>query len=153
MTGSNQYCQERKYFDSGDFALSAANRETDNGAIQTGGAYPHRESISHPYAPIPSSSNVEEDANEDKYRNSASPERSPLLQQTDMKDEPTKQEGQDDHISYKRQERIFTLESETNCILFSWTVRAVKQSKRLWTIAFRFLRLRNTIQSYDIYLL
>jgi hypothetical protein len=74
-----QKTKERTYFDSGDFALSAADRETDNGAIQTGRAHPHRESISHPYASIPASSNVDESANEDTYRKSASIEKSPLL--------------------------------------------------------------------------
>ncbi|KAJ5126276.1 hypothetical protein N7448_005587 [Penicillium atrosanguineum] len=76
--------KERTYFDSGDFALSAADHETDGGAISTGRAHPQRDSISHPYAPIPAASNVNKDANEDPYRKSASPERSPLLQQTDV---------------------------------------------------------------------
>lgn len=93
--------QERTYFDSGDFALSAAHRETDNGAIQTGKTHPHRESISHPYASIPASSNVDEDANHDMYRKSASIEKSPLLHQTDSKNEPTKKEGQGNHVSHE----------------------------------------------------
>ncbi|KAJ5508901.1 Endosulphine [Penicillium freii] len=76
------HAQERTYFDSGDFALSAANRETGNDAIQTGRTHPHRESISHPYASIPASSNVDEDANHDTYRKSAGIEKSPLLYQT-----------------------------------------------------------------------
>ncbi|KAJ6127524.1 hypothetical protein N7523_003136 [Penicillium sp. IBT 18751x] len=80
----SQQSKERTYFDSGDFALSAADRETDNGAVNTGRAHPQRDSISHPYAPIPAASNVNKDANEDPYRKSASPERSPLLQQTDV---------------------------------------------------------------------
>ncbi|KAJ5161071.1 Endosulphine, partial [Penicillium capsulatum] len=94
--------KERTYFDSGDFALSAANHETDNGAIQTGRAHPHRESISHPYASIPASSNVDESANEDRFRISASIAESPLLHQTDVKDEPTNNKEQDDHISHER---------------------------------------------------
>ncbi|KAL4779973.1 hypothetical protein BJX76DRAFT_339367 [Aspergillus varians] len=49
--------QKRVYFDSGDFALSAAHRGGDNGAIQTGTAHPVRESISHPYVPIPNDKN------------------------------------------------------------------------------------------------
>ncbi|KAJ5473986.1 Endosulphine [Penicillium sp. IBT 31633x] len=96
-----QKSKERTYFDSGDFALSAAHRETDNGAIQTGRAHPHRESISHPYASIPASSNIDEDANQDTYRKSESLEKSPLLHQTDIKDEPTNKEGQDDHVSHE----------------------------------------------------
>lgn len=39
---------------------------------------------------IPASSNVNEDANQDTYRKSASLEQSPLLHQTDIKNEPTK---------------------------------------------------------------
>ncbi|KAL4790070.1 hypothetical protein BDV19DRAFT_394468 [Aspergillus venezuelensis] len=45
--------QQRTYFDSGDFALSAAHRVTDSGAIQTGTEHPVRERISHPYVPVP----------------------------------------------------------------------------------------------------
>ncbi|KAJ5937060.1 Endosulphine [Penicillium verhagenii] len=96
-----QKSKERTYFDSGDFALSTANRETDNGAIQTGRAHPYRESISHPYASIPASSNVDENANEDMYRKSPSIKKSPLLHQTDIKDEPTNKEGQDDHLCHE----------------------------------------------------
>ncbi|CAI7638473.1 unnamed protein product [Penicillium pancosmium] len=63
----------RTYFDSGEHALSAADRVTDNGA-RTGKAHPHRDSISHPYAPILAASNVKKDAIEDAYRKSTSPE-------------------------------------------------------------------------------
>lgn len=94
--------KERTYFDSGDFALSAADRVTDHGAIQTGRAHPRRDSISHPYAPIPAASNVDKDANEDSYRKSASPEKSPLLQNTNIEDEnPTSEEGQDNPNSHE----------------------------------------------------
>ncbi|KAE8400609.1 hypothetical protein BDV37DRAFT_286483 [Aspergillus pseudonomiae] len=55
--------RERKYFDSGDLALSTADRETDEGAIQTGTAHPRRDSISRPYAPVPNTSNANKDAN------------------------------------------------------------------------------------------
>ncbi|KAL4766986.1 hypothetical protein BDW60DRAFT_220910 [Aspergillus nidulans var. acristatus] len=82
--------KERTYFDSGDFALSAADRVTDNGAIHTGREHPHRESISHPYAPISAASN------------SASPEINLLLQQINVNyGEPTKEEGQDKPISHE----------------------------------------------------
>lgn len=37
---------------------------TENGAVQTGTVHPARESISHPYAPIPNASNVTSNANE-----------------------------------------------------------------------------------------
>ncbi|KNG90954.1 hypothetical protein ANOM_000691 [Aspergillus nomiae NRRL 13137] len=55
--------RERKYFDSGDLALSTADRVTDEGAIQTGTAHPIRDSISRPYAPVPNTSNANKDAN------------------------------------------------------------------------------------------
>ena len=67
------HSKKRTYFDSGDFALAAADRVTDNGAIQTGSAHPKGDSISHPYAPIPAAGNVDKDANEDLYRKSESP--------------------------------------------------------------------------------
>ncbi|KAJ5825399.1 hypothetical protein N7474_002537 [Penicillium riverlandense] len=82
-----KHFKERTYFDSGDFALSAAQQETDNGAIQTGREHPRRESISHPYAPVPSTSNVDQHANEDLDRKTASPERSHLHQHTDVEPE------------------------------------------------------------------
>ncbi|KAE8414278.1 hypothetical protein BDV36DRAFT_299190 [Aspergillus pseudocaelatus] len=58
-----QQSRERRYFDSGDLALSTADRVTDEGAIQTGTAHPIRASISRPYAPVPSASNADKDAN------------------------------------------------------------------------------------------
>lgn len=94
--------KERTYFDSGDFALSAADRITDNGAIKTGRAHPHRDSISHPYAPIPAASNVDKDATEDLYRKSVDPEKSPLLQEGNIEDEePTNEEGHGNPISHE----------------------------------------------------
>ncbi|KAL4950814.1 hypothetical protein BDW69DRAFT_186994 [Aspergillus filifer] len=51
--GQARITPQRTYFDSGDFALSAAHRVTDSGAIQTGTEHPVRESISHPYVPVP----------------------------------------------------------------------------------------------------
>lgn len=51
--------QERKYFDSGDFALSQAQTASDIGQIKTGTQHPHRESISHPTSASPSSGNVD----------------------------------------------------------------------------------------------
>ncbi|KAJ5743451.1 hypothetical protein N7533_010553 [Penicillium manginii] len=79
--------KNRTYFDSGDLALSAAHKVTNEGAIQTGRAHPHRESISHPYSAVPNTSNVDKDANEDLYRNkSLSPERrSPPYQDANIK--------------------------------------------------------------------
>lgn len=63
--GATDEQKERRYFDSGDLALSAADRVTDNGEIKTGAAHPMRDSISRPYAPVPINSNVENDANRD----------------------------------------------------------------------------------------
>jgi len=91
--------KKRTYFDSGDFALCAAHQASDNGAIQTGRSHPHRESISHPYAPVPSTSNAGNNANEDFYRReSMSPERKSLLSQgTDIEPKsPTKEKKQGD---------------------------------------------------------
>ncbi|KAJ5153216.1 uncharacterized protein N7482_009694, partial [Penicillium canariense] len=96
-----QQPKERMYFDSGDFALSAAHRDTDNGTLQTGRAYPYRGSISHPYAPIPATSNVEGETNQEMYRKSVSSERSPLLQHSSYEDgDPTKKEEQRSHASH-----------------------------------------------------
>ncbi|KAE8361563.1 hypothetical protein BDV27DRAFT_132929 [Aspergillus caelatus] len=57
--------KERRYSDSGDLALSAAEKTTDDGPIQTGTAHPIRDSISRPYAPVPNTSNANKDANRD----------------------------------------------------------------------------------------
>ncbi|KAH6985355.1 camp-regulated phosphoprotein family protein Igo1 [Ilyonectria destructans] len=56
---------DRKFFDSGDFALSQAHESSDIGNINTGIEHPIRKNISHPSAPVPSSSNVEENANQE----------------------------------------------------------------------------------------
>ncbi|WYZ35957.1 hypothetical protein EsH8_X_000604 [Colletotrichum jinshuiense] len=53
----------RKYFDSGDFALQDAHKSSNIGPIQTGAEHPLRRNISHPSAPVPTSSNVDDDAN------------------------------------------------------------------------------------------
>ncbi|KND87232.1 mRNA stability protein [Tolypocladium ophioglossoides CBS 100239] len=53
----------RKYFDSGDFALSQAHTSSDIGAVTTGCEHPLREQISHPSSAAPSSSNVDNDGN------------------------------------------------------------------------------------------
>ncbi|KAM6506773.1 hypothetical protein FALCPG4_018602 [Fusarium falciforme] len=57
--------EERKYFDSGDFALSQAQKSSSIGTVTTGIEHPLRENISHPLAPIPSSSNVGDCANQE----------------------------------------------------------------------------------------
>ncbi|KAL3703726.1 hypothetical protein TMatcc_009415 [Talaromyces marneffei ATCC 18224] len=59
--------QERKYFDSGDFELTASGKTTHNGVINTGKAHPCREDISRPHASVPGNSNVQENANENPH--------------------------------------------------------------------------------------
>ncbi|OAL45114.1 camp-regulated phospho protein family protein Igo1, partial [Pyrenochaeta sp. DS3sAY3a] len=56
--------ERRKYFDSGDFALSVAHRVSDIGHIQTGTQHPLRKDISHPSSPVPASSNIKDDSGE-----------------------------------------------------------------------------------------
>jgi len=61
--------QERKYFDSGDFALSQAGKASDTGVtLQTGKKHPLVESISHLSSPVPSDSNVNQDANRSYHK-------------------------------------------------------------------------------------
>lgn len=63
---------------------------TDNEVIQTGTVHPLRESISHPYAPVPNTSNANNNANRDLHNGrNPSPEMtdSPLHQRTNMGDE------------------------------------------------------------------
>ncbi|RAK90802.1 hypothetical protein BO79DRAFT_280940 [Aspergillus costaricaensis CBS 115574] len=85
-----QQPKKRTYFDSGDYALSAAHRVTDNGDIQTGTAHPVRESISHPFAPVPSTGNAAREANdgifEDKSAITQVP-RSPLSRNPSFSDQ------------------------------------------------------------------
>ncbi|EGY18639.1 uncharacterized protein VDAG_09165 [Verticillium dahliae VdLs.17] len=59
---------ERMYFDSGDFALTAAHKASNIGNIQSGDKHPLVENISRPSAPVPSGSNVDDNAS----RNNAS---------------------------------------------------------------------------------
>ncbi|KAB8209327.1 hypothetical protein BDV34DRAFT_188896 [Aspergillus parasiticus] len=88
--------RERRYFDSGDLALSTADRATEEGTIQTGTAHPTRDSISRPYAPVPNTSNANKDAN--KGFGSKKPQipemiDSPLHQPIDNTDRMQKPEG------------------------------------------------------------
>lgn len=57
---------QRKYFDSGDFALTAAHEASNIGRIQTGTRHPLVESVSHPSAPMPACSNVNDDKDHTK---------------------------------------------------------------------------------------
>jgi hypothetical protein len=55
--------QERKFFDSGDYALSKAGKTSDTGiTLQTGKSHPLLKNISHLSSPVPSDSNVIQDA-------------------------------------------------------------------------------------------
>lgn len=92
---------------------------TDEGPIQTGRAHPRRKSISHPYSPVPATSNADKDANRDLYWRSASPLRtpsplrspSPLHEPTFIEDEkPTNNEGQENPIVRRDWNRIVALE-------------------------------------------
>ncbi|KFA77050.1 hypothetical protein S40288_10241 [Stachybotrys chartarum IBT 40288] len=57
--------ERRKYFDSGDFAMSQASKASNIGAVDTGNEHPLRKNISHPSAPAPGSSNLDGDAGQD----------------------------------------------------------------------------------------
>ena len=62
----------------------------DNGAVQPGTAHPVRASISHPYAPLPGTSNAPNNANENFHGDkNPSPEiaESPLGQETQPDEE------------------------------------------------------------------
>ncbi|EAU37120.1 conserved hypothetical protein [Aspergillus terreus NIH2624] len=92
-----QQSKGRQYFDSGDYALSAASKADDSGLTQTGTAHPLRESISRPYAPVPTASNISKDAYKDiNVQKSPSPEivESPLHQRTNAGNNKT--EGNED---------------------------------------------------------
>jgi hypothetical protein len=56
--------QGRKYFDSGDFALSQAHTCSNIGAVTTGVEHPLRRHISHPSSAAPSSSNFDNTGNQ-----------------------------------------------------------------------------------------
>jgi hypothetical protein len=56
--------QRRKYFDSGDFSLSHAQKASEIGRIQTGTEHPLREGISQPSSPVPATSNIKDDSGE-----------------------------------------------------------------------------------------
>lgn len=62
----NHQLERRKYFDSGDFALSHAHTASDIGQIQTGKEHPLRKGISLPSSPVPVGSNIKNDSNEHK---------------------------------------------------------------------------------------
>ncbi|CAI6088420.1 unnamed protein product [Clonostachys chloroleuca] len=83
----NHQLDERRYFDSGDFALSQAQRGSDIGKIKTGIQHPQRESISHPRAPNPSSSNVGESTSkgrQDQKKSSEVPNQSHLREMAEL---------------------------------------------------------------------
>ncbi|KAL5365854.1 hypothetical protein BJX96DRAFT_182008 [Aspergillus floccosus] len=80
-----QKLKGRKYFDSGDYVLSAPKKAGDSSLVQTGTAHPLRESISLPHALVPTASNISNDAYKDiNVKKRPSPEivASPLHQRT-----------------------------------------------------------------------
>lgn len=62
---SNKYPQERKYFDSGDYALSKAGKAGDVGVTQVGREHPNPEKIPHiaPSTPIGQNGSVNSNGN------------------------------------------------------------------------------------------
>ncbi|ENH71541.1 hypothetical protein FOQG_11909 [Fusarium oxysporum f. sp. raphani 54005] len=60
----NHQLEGRKYFDSGDFALSQARRPSNIGNVTTGREHPIRQDISEPSSSVPSSSNIDDNANQ-----------------------------------------------------------------------------------------
>ncbi|KAJ9414313.1 hypothetical protein FOXG_20688 [Fusarium oxysporum f. sp. lycopersici 4287] len=60
----NHQLEGRKYFDSGDFALSQAHRPSNIGNVATGREHPIRQDISEPSSSVPSSSNIDDNANQ-----------------------------------------------------------------------------------------
>ncbi|KAL5589772.1 hypothetical protein FOVSG1_011639 [Fusarium oxysporum f. sp. vasinfectum] len=60
----NHQLEGRKYFDSGDFALSQAHRPSNIGNVTTGLEHPIRQDISEPSSSVPSSSNIDDNANQ-----------------------------------------------------------------------------------------
>ncbi|EHK51148.1 hypothetical protein TRIATDRAFT_94369 [Trichoderma atroviride IMI 206040] len=82
--------EDRKYFDSGDFALSQAHRPSSIGAISTGSQHPRRETVPQPFCPVPSQSNVDEGANkglQGAENESDTENKSHLCEMTDQKTE------------------------------------------------------------------
>lgn len=55
--------QERRFFDSGDFAMSKASNDSVAGRPRTGKQHPIPGDISNLSSPVPGDSNVESDAN------------------------------------------------------------------------------------------
>jgi len=50
--------QERKYFDSGDYALTKAGKASDAGVTSVGSQHPNPENIPHLASPVPNGSNA-----------------------------------------------------------------------------------------------
>lgn len=71
---------------------------TDNGTIKTGTVHPLRESISHPYAAVPHSSNVNQDAGQDYHvlKAPTTPPASPLHSPTDSDENAQGKEAEKD---------------------------------------------------------
>ncbi|KAF4999220.1 hypothetical protein FDECE_11574 [Fusarium decemcellulare] len=94
-------CQGRKYFDSGDFALAQAHGSSNMGSVTTGIHHPLRSGISHPSAPVPSSSNVRDGANQDFRGERRSSE---MKSDSHLKEEVASQFGDDPEESKEARE-------------------------------------------------
>ena len=82
-------CQERTFFDSGDFALSRATDDSVTGHQKTGKEHPRPENISHLSSPVPGDSNLNMDANTSQYRTRTNPAEvpSPIDQRSQHEEE------------------------------------------------------------------
>jgi hypothetical protein len=82
--------QERKYFDSGDFAISKASNDSVTGHPHTGKQHPAASILPHLSSPVPSDSNVKHDADSSQHRRmsglgvSASPRTDHQYQQKEL---------------------------------------------------------------------
>jgi len=70
-TPTNDTLQERKYFDSGDYALSKAGKAGDVGVTQVGREHPNPEKIPHIAPPTPTGQNGNGNANSNGNGNPA----------------------------------------------------------------------------------
>lgn len=60
------HLQERKYFDSGDYALSKAGKASDVGVTQVGREHPNPDKIPHIAPPTPTGQNGQNPMNQEK---------------------------------------------------------------------------------------
>ncbi|KIX00689.1 uncharacterized protein Z518_09754 [Rhinocladiella mackenziei CBS 650.93] len=85
--------KERKFFDSGDFAISQATNDSVTGHPQTGKQHPASNEIPHLSSPVPSDSNVKPDANTSQHRKVINSPRESTSPETDHQYEPGKEQS------------------------------------------------------------